>query len=963
MRIHEWQDRLSGAFSAIRTKRERMGDHAYVFALEHQLDDTELTNLFTSVNQAFQQDTDISEYWLPCAVVAAEIGYEFSGYEYWQTFEERLPAWKMCGNRKWISDAFERFKQTYRGISPSGAWAMHFRIIAWPITNAILPLDLQRQFLESLYRLRPLLRDEHFEDPELLAATIEARSLHLTDRFANFLNNRALVWQFSSALLAEQLGENRELISERTLRRIVSDLGRERASREWLREIRRQTRQLITHGVTKGRRDNKRSQRKRSAIKYGNMSPQLQLRPNDEGEYSLYAIMPEFGALLSSDPELKRLFQNVRCQVRGAKSSSPFSRGHFLYRREVRLSEWPESNVPMLEPIDCHDNELRELFENITIRSRGNTWLFKLRSDGTAAYIRGGTLRPGSSYILISKDQRLPDINGTTIKLASPGVSNILFDVSDSGISPFTQNDAQRLGLKEITYLDVWPAGVSPSQWDGEGYIEWLSTDRPIIAVRANKEIESISIALEGFAKQELTVPIASAYTHFIELPRLYTGSYTLKLLTHSSTPEYNSVTAEISINIREPQDWSMGSSPCNPLMVLTDPIQPSYEDIWNGDVDIAVQGPVASRITFIISFFDRRGILVLESAPIDSTLPVTIDDWRELFVQHVRRKWKRGETDPAHSCRVVIRGGELGDASISAERQVSALRWSVQRKGKSNIAMLIDDTDSLKKQDTCYFTSEFPDISVDLDYEKAVEGMKVTKRTVLFHARANGDETSFIVSPSARLLSLKELRFTPQLKSDVWQSGQTISAMRLLDLWANAKTLDDLKAVLIKRSVVLNMLQRLFAIFGGAEWLDMECQYANRPERVALKRMLIELSDYWKFGSIAHFIFTELDQVSPLATFQRKSWFEYALEKHRMFQKSSPFESITWFSELCLRVASDPGTVSAWADEKLVGGITALERYPVLPLLARYFVLSVEERLGSQAGKELGALYSSWRW
>src|SRR3712207_7713201 len=46
------------------------------------------------------------------------------------------------------------FKRQFAGATPSGRWAEHFSIIAWPITHAILPRDLQQQLARILYDLR-----------------------------------------------------------------------------------------------------------------------------------------------------------------------------------------------------------------------------------------------------------------------------------------------------------------------------------------------------------------------------------------------------------------------------------------------------------------------------------------------------------------------------------------------------------------------------------------------------------------------------------------------------------------------------------------------------------------------------------------------------------------------------------------------------------------------------------------
>ena len=50
-------------------------------------------------------------------------------------------------------------------------WASHFNIIAWPVTHAILPRYLQRQFAKLLYELRfHLIRLSAFE-PAMVGAS------------------------------------------------------------------------------------------------------------------------------------------------------------------------------------------------------------------------------------------------------------------------------------------------------------------------------------------------------------------------------------------------------------------------------------------------------------------------------------------------------------------------------------------------------------------------------------------------------------------------------------------------------------------------------------------------------------------------------------------------------------------------------------------------------------------------
>ena len=83
-------------------------------------------------------------------VYAAELGYRYSGDEYWQTFEAQTPGWAQSANRECIRSVFEKFSDTFGGARPSGAWANWFSIISWPVTHAVLPADLQRQFARLL---------------------------------------------------------------------------------------------------------------------------------------------------------------------------------------------------------------------------------------------------------------------------------------------------------------------------------------------------------------------------------------------------------------------------------------------------------------------------------------------------------------------------------------------------------------------------------------------------------------------------------------------------------------------------------------------------------------------------------------------------------------------------------------------------------------------------------------------
>src|SRR6266511_6043785 len=188
-------DRLDRHFGALRSVRNAHGGTIPIFALEHGLSDAELVLLRAEVCSAVRRAELSRNTWLPFVVYAAEIGYGYSGDEYWPTFESRTPSWASHGDRHYIRRHFRQFSDRFGGAMPSGAWAEQFSIICWPITHAVLPTDLQRQFARLLFEYRTGLTSDLLREPAELGKRLAARSLHSSSRFQNFAQNTELLGQ------------------------------------------------------------------------------------------------------------------------------------------------------------------------------------------------------------------------------------------------------------------------------------------------------------------------------------------------------------------------------------------------------------------------------------------------------------------------------------------------------------------------------------------------------------------------------------------------------------------------------------------------------------------------------------------------------------------------------------------------------------------------------------------------
>jgi hypothetical protein len=240
--------RLEAHFVALRRERnDKASSELPVFALEHGLSELELSLLSTAVRGAVPRHHLPTIASLPFVIYAAEIGYDYSGDEYWQTFGERTPGWSEIEDRDFIRQSFKRFASRFRGAIPVGPWAQQFSIICWPITHAVLPTDLQQQLVRLIFEYRTGLSGDLMADPLALGKRLAARTSLYSSRFRYFAQNNALLGQVAAALLSPE-NEPSPYLLDSTLQRIVRSLSTHHQVREWLRDAKTTANRVRTRG-------------------------------------------------------------------------------------------------------------------------------------------------------------------------------------------------------------------------------------------------------------------------------------------------------------------------------------------------------------------------------------------------------------------------------------------------------------------------------------------------------------------------------------------------------------------------------------------------------------------------------------------------------------------------------------------------------------------------------------------
>jgi hypothetical protein len=178
--LQHLHETLDAHFTSLHASREALEPSSPVFALEHDLSSEDLDLLKTTVRAAVKAGLGARhrQWWLPFVVYAAESGYDYVGDEYWRTFEQSTRGWRN-DQRSWIKTWFQRFAAEHGGAVPTGAFARYFKIIAWPITHAVLPTYLQRQLAQLMFEFSGALTSELLDDPRPSASAwpVERRTI------------------------------------------------------------------------------------------------------------------------------------------------------------------------------------------------------------------------------------------------------------------------------------------------------------------------------------------------------------------------------------------------------------------------------------------------------------------------------------------------------------------------------------------------------------------------------------------------------------------------------------------------------------------------------------------------------------------------------------------------------------------------------------------------------------------
>lgn len=969
MDLDSWQSRLADHFGELACSRDRNSPGQPTFALEHGLKPEEVADVSVKLHMELRRSGLLRDHFLAWVVYAAEYGYKYSGDEYWQTFERETPFWVEKGSPHFIRDCFKEFARAFNGAVPTGVWAKHFSIICWPISHAILPCDLQRQLARIIYDLRYSLSEEIVGSPKQLGRLISERSHTASTRFQQLSEEPLYIGQISSALLTEDASVAGKLIQSDTLKRISEDLERERISRSWMRGTRESLRRSIRFSSIRGQGHiHAEGEAKESAGERAieSIEPRLLLRPKSSSGWDVFVELPDLSAAAIKSPSLRDLVKTSQCRVLGS-SGRPRGRGYLLYGpKTVLLSTWPPPNQPLIEFSKKPEPVDRLLISGCVIGS-GPRWLFKVSADGIGYELKGHRVRSGRRYVLLSKEAlSVPDNEAMSeIEVSCDGIMAIEIEMPEA-IDTDLSVALGDLSIYQAGTLQVWPAGLPPVRWDGEGSAEWLTTDSPCIGYRTDSPVDSIEITFnEETLRVDTPTPGVPA---FLKLPNLPPGKHILHVSTEYLADGRSFIDSEeLVLSVREPRGWIPGTSTAGAFYVVAEPTNSSLEQLWEGGVSFQLFGSAKQNIHTTISLYSKSTVDPICSKKLpEFRPPLDSSEWQKLFISRFRvDTGVQNAYDQAYSGRVQFRSGELGQFTYDVERTFSPIRWIAHRKDDEVYLRLLDDSGSEEDASAGYFSFSTPDVREPLSLDQLNESFTYACKPGLYFASSSGHSRGIVVPPPVH--QLHDLKIDPRLVGRSRSLEQVRFLAEIAEHWSSARVMGSVFSHYF-RSMVLKMLTSgVVGLVAGSKWSSVERAIEQGGDTGILevlrghRRNEPEIELTRKLSALGENLFeaTTSDRIRIYAELAEEHYDLSALQLDDDEKEGSL--GVNWLSELAVRLAAGAQATVGWAGQDTDYGVRKLMDAPCLVRGARLMVLVLGRiDTGSDGFQDL---YQGWSW
>lgn len=803
-----------------------------VYALEHGLDAETFSKVTLGLKRSLVLGGRLPSHWLLWVVYATELGYDYDGEEYWPSFEQRTPRWNWRIDRRgMLRQWFLKFRKSFGGALPTGPWAAQFSIISWPITHAILPKDLQVQLAKLIYDERYLIAEFIDAKPDEVGRLIAASAYEASARLRNFLEQPELAGRIVLGLLGAAGQSANYWLQPETIRRILIDLERHSHARAWLRAAKstiQSTKIKLASAArlpTEPRAAVEASATNGEKVALKSVTPQLLLLREGDDRWSAVVEIPSFRAIAGMNPRFATLLRSSRAKVQGTTAgwSAP---GWLLYGpHKKKLAKWPSHGTSLVQ-IEQADNALEYLLHSECRIEAAQSWLFRIRPDGSAAEAPGRTIHADTSYILLYRASDNAELPFPSVHVDCDGISALAVTVTSE-----TSAEALRFlsarHIKVERHLRIWPVGTPPRRWAADGNAVWLRGETPMLALCHDADCQSLTMALTG--QPPVTVgPIAAKQPIFFGLQDLSIGSYILNVTAKYSAQHTDgsqqvlTSSAALSILIRAPQEWLPGEISHRGFIVSCDQVEPTLDAFLAGHLSLSIAGPRGRDISCTLELMDSSGTVLSSESIGMVSLPAKRADFDACLYGHLE-----GIEDPFHystasQSRLVFDGGDLGVFRLALKHAVLPLRWYVN-KGKSLELRLVNDGDDEPPTEIAFYPFERANSPTKIAFDQTDKGLHPEGNGGLYVASC-GELRARIVASVWRKAGLGGLAIHPSFDTDLTEPDALERLLKNFRDWHGARAFGPLANQ--RRDIVISDLWgHLLGRLCGRRWASIERQ------------------------------------------------------------------------------------------------------------------------------------------
>jgi hypothetical protein len=937
-------NRLDDHFGGLRDSRASIG--APVFALEHGLAPTEFTFLSELVVSAVGVGHVPSDAWLPLVVYATEFGYSFSGNEYWQTFESRTPGWIESGDRLRIRQRFREFKERFAGAVPRGAWAEHFSIICWPITNAILPIDLQRQLARSLFESRQELSTDLLEDPSSLGQMLSARRWRYSGRYQALAEDADLLGLIASALLAEHEGSS-PYLTKPVLERLVTDLERERQAKTWLSGARSAAHKVRLSGlqVDLGKTLGGANQLTKRSIQ--SIAPRLSLKSRGD-EWQPFIEIPDLSPLVAVNSDLGDEIARCRLVVGGADQPEPTGTLG-MPGLDVRLRLWPRTGKTLFELEGATMETNSTLAEECSL-SGGPPWLFRIGSEGTGTEVRGRAVLPGKRYLVVLEAQPVAPRPSwiATAPLRADGVSAWLLNCPSSfGAEELSALRGFDLGA--ITEIRVEPTGTTAPSWDGSGRAEWLVGEAPMFRVGLTAPARKVVCRVADEEVQFEPTRSLNGAEVLLTFPDLEVGDHVVSILTVQDGEEPREA-GRLELRIRRPLTRPSAGGPREGMAMIATPANPTLEEMWSARAHLEIQGPEGVKAKLFLKLLDPVGRL-LATGRRTVRLPVRQSDWQGILDAGFRHdaNIKRRYQD-ASACQIVASHPQLGEVELECFRRFSPVALFPASDHGAEFLRLINNTGESVTLRQWEFSH--PDLSSPL--APSSDSTLEIEKGGLVVAEAGSSNAAAIVLPLSNFTRFQSLAGNPHLKERPRTVDSLESLARLANRWEEADLPPNPVAAAHEQAKVLAAIgQEVWGLIGGPRWRSVERKFRREDEKFNVTDLLGAVGRKDREQAFARGLRAELNTLERPSNSERVRCLAQMLAKHG--DKVGVKRHRIGLAAEVLEVARVPGRIAGSERHGTTSMLQALLDRPGLLRAVRFVLLTEPDP--SEESEQSGSL------